>query len=291
MEYLGAGIVLIRTVLDLTSIAELRETLGFTQVYICLFAVVGVSLGIREIVTHKITKQLKFNIICLMIILLATFLEILVLRLFNKDSIYGTVCFMIYVIIMTLDIVKQSMKMKERANENEIYRQLAFTDELTGVFNRTAFKNDLDKQVRTDAETGSSQTNSCALFMFDLNDLKKCNDKFGHEKGDEYIKTISEVIASAFGLDGRCYRIGGDEFSVIAPYISQNDIDGKLNWINRRITEINKKKFVVTMSVSAGYAVYDEEKDENLDATLKRADEMMYENKRLYKEKLAMAGR
>ena len=123
-----------------------------------------------------------------------------------------------------------------------------------------------------------------AVFIFDLNDLKKCNDQFGHENGDIYISSVSKIISEAFGVDGKCYRIGGDEFCVLMQYTGQNEIDSKLRIIQKKIRELNRKKFVVNMSVSAGYAVYDENIDEDLDATMKRADTMMYENKQKFKQ-------
>lgn len=283
-QYAGTGLVIIRTVLDVFRIAEMRETLWITQVYIFVFAVVGIVLGVKEFVTHRVTRRLRINIICLIIILAATLLEIMVLKLFNKDSSYGMFCFIIYVVIMAANIVKESQKIKKRANEAEIYKNLAFTDELTGVFNRTAFRADMDKLVIEDKNTGENKIIPVAVFIFDLNDLKKCNDQFGHENGDIYISSVSKIISEAFGVDGKCYRIGGDEFCVLMQYTGQNEIDSKLRIIQKKIRELNRKKFVVNISVAAGYAVYDENIDEDLDATMKRADTMMYENKQKFKQ-------
>ena len=56
--------------------------------------------------------------------------------------------------------------------------------------------------------------------MFDLNDLKKCNDTYGHDYGDQYIMMASEILKKLFALDGKCYRIGGDEFCALVPYAS-----------------------------------------------------------------------
>lgn len=282
-RFAGAAIIVIRTVLDLLSIRQLRETLTVSQIYIGVFAVFGIILGINEFVSRKISKTLKINILSLMIILAATFIEILVLRLFNKESIYGMLGFVAYIIVMAVSLVKQSQKIKKRADEAEIYRKLAFTDELTGVFNRTAFRADLEKRVTEDPKTGVKRLLPGVIFMFDVNDLKKCNDRFGHENGDIYIKAVSGALEDTFHVDGRCYRIGGDEFCVLMNQTSQRDIDGRLSIVKKHIDDLNKKGFVVQMSVAAGYSLFDPEKDEDPDAAIKRADEMMYSNKQAMK--------
>ena len=120
-----------------------------------------------------------------------------------------------------------------------------------------------------------------------MNDLKECNDLYGHENGDKYIKMVSEVLIRIVGVDGRCYRIGGDEFCVIMPKTGQNEIDNKLTAILREIQELNKKGFVVPVSVAAGYAVFDSEYDQTLEDTMKRADVLMYQNKQLIKKNRA----
>ena len=120
--------------------------------------------------------------------------------------------------------------------------------------------------------------------MFDLNDLKKCNDNFGHEYGDCYITMVSDIIKEVFGTDGKCYRIGGDEFCSIMDYTSQEDIENKYNHFVEAIQKKNEQEFVVPVSVAVGYAIYDPNIDKSLEETLKRADAMMYQNKQKIKQ-------
>lgn len=286
--YTGSLIVIIRAVLDVTAAAELRETLIITQAYFILIAAIGLAVGIYEYLKNRTSYLMKMNVVCIIGVLAAALLELIMFRFFGKDRIYGIFCFMIYLFLMTINVIKHSMQMSMRANEAEIYKNLAYTDELTGVYNRTAFRNDLDKQKIKDENSETVKINPMVIFMFDLNDLKKCNDQLGHEKGDEYIISVSGIISDVFGIEGRCYRIGGDEFSVLMPVKSKNEIENKINIIHRRVLAANKRKFVVKMSVSAGYALFDPDEDEDLDATLKRADKMMYENKRKYKEGISV---
>lgn len=138
----------------------------------------------------------------------------------------------------------------------------------------------------TDGKTEKQEIRPTVLYMFDLNDLKKCNDNFGHEYGDRYIRMISEGIRQVFQEDGSCYRIGGDEFCVIAPFTAQSVIDGRLRALEEYTAGKREQGFVVPVSVAAGYAVYDPEVDKTLEDTMRRADDMMYQNKQALKEQL-----
>jgi diguanylate cyclase (GGDEF)-like protein len=148
-----------------------------------------------------------------------------------------------------------------------------------------AFQHDMNNRMSQVNEAGEQSIAPTTIFMFDLNDLKKCNDNFGHDSGDKYIKLVANALQEIFGIDGRCFRIGGDEFAVIMSHISNNEIVRMLNSLERSINLLNRKGFVVPVSVAAGYAVYDKKIDENLEDTLKRADVLMYENKQEIKKK------
>lgn len=59
--------------------------------------------------------------------------------------------------------------------------------------------------------------NAYMLFaIYDVNNLKKVNDTMGHQKGDEMIKRVADVMSASLGKYGQCYRIGGDEFVFIS---------------------------------------------------------------------------
>jgi len=282
--YLNVVIIAARTMLQITAISDLKQTLWMTQFSIVLFVVIGVVMGIREIRMSKLTRQMKINFGCIFFIFATTLFELVLFQVFNKRSIYAMLGFVVYVVVMSVEMVKQSRRMMERAHEAELYRKLAYTDELTGVYNRTAFQHDMDSQVTINQETGTSVVKPNTIFMFDLNDLKECNDNFGHENGDRYIKMVAEALIRTIGIDGRCYRIGGDEFCAIMPSTVQNEIDHKFISIIREIQELDRKGFVVPVSVAVGYAVYNPEYDENLEDTMKRADVLMYQNKQLIKK-------
>lgn len=282
--YFNCAVIVVRFVLQLMGLYELRETLFLTHISILLFIVIGVGISIHEILVNKITRQIRINSICVLVILASTLLELAIFRFGHKSTPLGSAGFLIYIVVMGVENVRKSRKLMERAKESEIYRKLAFTDELTGLYNRTAFNRDLESRVETDKATSEVKIPPTVIFMFDLNDLKKCNDTYGHDYGDQYIMMAADILQKMFDLDGKCYRIGGDEFCALMPYVSMNEIKEKMLMLERYMKELNRRKFVVTVSMAAGYAVYKEDRDEGLDGTMKRADEMMYEKKQEYKK-------
>lgn len=279
--YFNCGVVLLRILLQITGIQELRETLWMTHISIAVFAIIVVIISIHEFCITKITRQLKLNTMCVLVIVFATLLELLMFKLFNKSNGYGTLGFLFYVVVMGIETMRKSHKILERAQESEVYKKLAYMDELTGVYNRTAFRRDMDNRFTNNKH--NKKISPTVLFMFDLNDLKKCNDNYGHENGDKYITMVSETLLNVFDIDGRCYRIGGDEFCVMMEYSTKNEIENKKTLFKRQIKEKNRKPFVVPVSVAVGCAIYDENIDTSLNDTLKRADEEMYKNKQLLK--------
>ena len=156
----------------------------------------------------------------------------------------------------------------------------AYVDALTSVRNKGAYTTYIeDMQKRMDE--GGSQEMAFAVGVFDCDNLKRINDRYGHEKGDVYLKTASRLICHVF-QHSTVFRIGGDEFSVIL----QN-----ADYENREVLVEQFKAGMVEISASAkheweeahiamGIAVYDSQRDRSVNDVIRRADESMYENKR-----------
>jgi len=85
----------------------------------------------------------------------------------------------------------------------------AATDPLTGLRNRRSLEMDLAGILRADA--------AHALLMLDLNGFKTYNDSYGHGAGDILLHQLGAALANTVDVDGAAYRIGGDEFCVLAP--------------------------------------------------------------------------
>ncbi len=190
----------------------------------------------------------------------------------NTDSV-GRVGFFLYIIILGLESASEYLFQIEVGRRAMFYRELAITDGLTGVMNRNGFNQYIEK---------AEKLKDIAVIAFDLNELKKCNDQWGHAAGDQYIIQAADIIMKAFAPYGKCYRIGGDEFVVIIERQSQCDLMKLIHKMEQREDEFNQNQ-KIQMVIAWGIAVFDQENDCDLKATLQRADQAMYEKKKKMK--------
>ncbi len=152
----------------------------------------------------------------------------------------------------------------ERRKYQELLERLSFEDSLTKLHNRNKF-NQVTEQYRT------SEHEALGVAYFDLNGLKTMNDKLGHHAGDQFIQNTAAVIQKEFG--SHAFRIGGDEFTVILPGISEEDFRAA---IDRIASEFKEKGMSVSIGVSwAG-------SDNDIEAQLHHADSLMYEDKQKF---------
>lgn len=122
------------------------------------------------------------------------------------------------------------------------------------------------------------------VCVFDCDDLKKVNDKYGHDKGNIYLKTASRLICRIF-QHSPVFRIGGDEFSVI---LQNEDYDNREDLIAR--FEKDRAAINATTAnpweqvhITMGRSDFDPVNDNAVIDTVRRADKDMYERKRAKK--------
>ena len=155
---------------------------------------------------------------------------------------------------------------------------MANKDALTGVKNKHAYvsaETHINEQI--DAELDGLEF---AIAVCDINGLKQVNDKQGHSAGDQFIKDACAIICEVFD-HSPVYRIGGDEFVVV---MRGSDYENRYDLIKRfyNIQVDNRHKGLVTLAY--GMAEFFPEKDLTVQDVFERADDLMYENKKLFKE-------
>lgn len=111
------------------------------------------------------------------------------------------------------------LRLAEHAAElerlNELLRELAFEDSLTGLANRRQFTATLDHEIRR----ARRQRSEISLLMVDVDFFKRYNDTLGHQRGDECLQQVAQVLKASFRRPGElAARYGGEEFAVILPY-------------------------------------------------------------------------
>lgn len=164
-----------------------------------------------------------------------------------------------------------------RRISNPFYRDFANTDYLTGIQNRNAFE--LYMRNLQAKET----YHHFGFISIDLNNLKMINDTLGHQAGDKYIRNCADLLKKFESEECILYRIGGDEFAFI---VINTDIQKITELRKNIIKSVNLYNLSTEMqiSIAVGEAVFEAEIDEDLSATLKRADKDMYDNKKEMKE-------
>lgn len=161
---------------------------------------------------------------------------------------------------------------------------LAYGDALTSMRNKGAFDIHIrELQKRMD---DPEEHPEFAIGIFDCDDLKVMNDKYGHEKGDMYLKNSSHLICRIF-QHSPVFRIGGDEFAVIlqnADYENRESLARYFAEKSKEICALSSEPWE-QIRVAVGIAAYDPRVDGSVEDVIRRADQMMYENKRTRKSK------
>jgi two-component system cell cycle response regulator len=117
-------------------------------------------------------------------------------------------------------IGRMSVTLRENNALLEGSRREALTDALTGLANRRRLMFDLEREVSVATDQAP-----CALLLFDLDGFKQYNDRFGHPVGDALLARLGHRLGLAVGSVGLAYRLGGDEFCVVAAIDEQGGIE------------------------------------------------------------------
>jgi diguanylate cyclase (GGDEF)-like protein len=111
---------------------------------------------------------------------------------------------------LALVVVRLAMTFRENSRLFELTRQEAITDVLTGLGNRRQLVSDLERRLASDPVAPT------LLMLFDLDGFKGYNDTFGHPAGDALLARLGTKLAAVPGDAGAAYRLGGDEFCLLA---------------------------------------------------------------------------
>ncbi|MFW5979332.1 MAG: HD-GYP domain-containing protein [Halanaerobium sp.] len=153
--------------------------------------------------------------------------------------------------------------------DNLKIKELSYYDSLTGLYNRRFLEAEL-KRLDTKRQLPIS------IIMADLNGLKIINDSYGHKKGDEMLKKAAQVLKNSLREEDILARQGGDEFIILLPRTDQKasaEIMQRIQEKTEKVTDLE-----LPLSIALGQAVKESPK-EDINETIKRADNQMYENK------------
>lgn len=165
--------------------------------------------------------------------------------------------------VMSISDISQEKKLKD----NIIY--LTFNDQLTGIYNRTYY----EEQISTYNDT---EYLPVSIIITDLNGLKLTNDVFGHQVGDELIKSASQILKKSCRNSDLIARIGGDEFIIVLPNTDKKAVGVIANRIKKSCNEENAVFGKLSMAIGTATK---EDADQDISQTINEADKTMYSNK------------
>lgn len=198
-----------------------------------------------------------------------------VMKVFSKATDYF-IDDQIYIFELLSDLIAAAMFNAIRNGESELFYK-ATHDSLTGISNRSIFYDRLRQMINSALRNHEK----FGVVTLDLDGLKEINDSLGHRTGDAAIKETASRICRTIREVDTVSRLGGDEFGIIVPLISNRS---DLNVLLERIDEEIDKAFFfegheIKLSISMGYAIFQED-GVDLELLIETADRAMYETKR-----------
>ena len=261
-------------VLQINAVADIRDTLWLVHAVMLSNIPVVFIMYYREVTCYGWNPKIKLSFICSFACLGGLSADILAYYLTNGafPSFLGITCLLFYIIALGMASLKEAKALMEIGSQAKAFEEMAYHDQLTGLFNRTAY-----------AEyTGSSnfKPEGHIIVMFDLNNLKQCNDSLGHDHGDSYIIESAGLIKKVFGGFGNCYRMGGDEFCALLDGISIDKCRDCIKSFKRLLADYNAAHpDSFPLHIACGCEMYNADEDYDIGDTLRRADKMMYHEK------------
>lgn len=219
---------------------------------------------------HKLDEESKLLFVAILVF--ACFCVVDILRFYSpmttmaiQFSKVGLFCF---VLILGYSVVRQGAGEQVKHIEQQTLERLAYTDTLTGMSNRTAFEKQVSQYRQGDCH------HPLIVMMADMNGLKWINDHGGHRAGDEAIICMANLLDKYFSMLGQCYRIGGDEFCVLAENMDETSFQQQ---IDNSMAELDQQRVDgYPLSMACGFVLC---KPEEIDRALVEADEKMYAHK------------
>lgn len=164
---------------------------------------------------------------------------------------------------------------------------LTDVDELTGLLNRKAMEQDLDREQAQARRNGDPFT----IAMVDADHFKKVNDNYGHNFGDEVLEILAERFVESLRPSDRVYRYGGEEFLVLLPNTSLETARPVLERLRSLACayNISDGDFTINQTVSIGATEVDG--NEDIEAAVERADQALYRAKEAGRNRVELDAR
>ena len=169
-------------------------------------------------------------------------------------------------IVGTVVVFRDCTEKKEKQEKIEF---LSYHDQLTGLYNRHFFEEEL---ARLDVDRNLP----FSIAMVDVNGLKLTNDAFGHEVGDMLLKSVAETLKNECRSDDIISRVGGDEFVILLPKTTHEDADLIVSRILKAVDDQRIDNIIVSVSIGLETK---ETSHQDIKEVFSKAEDNMYRNK------------
>ena len=273
--------------LTVTGVSDYFELVKFSQAVILIALVMAAYFVISAVRHRQIEKRfLRIFLVGICLIAVGAIVDLLKFRIstnvLQSTSLYARMGSLLFLMLIGLYLIQENHRIQ--TENSRALERLAYTDGLTGMKNRLAFN-----KVESDLPKGFDATGM--VIQYDINDLKKVNDMYGHAEGDRHIIGAAGIIRDSIRGLGECYRVGGDEFVVIltgaeAEATAQDAIERM-----EKLTEAYnaREKPPVRLDIAYGMAMFTGS-DGDIEKSVRLADQRMYECKSLKKMKSGAGG-
>ena len=268
--------------LTATGISDYFNLVKFSQAVIVISLVMVIYFVISA-VRHKQIEEKFLHIFLLGICLIAigAIIDLLKFRLssnvLQSTSLYARMGSLLFLMLIGLYLIQENHRIQ--IENSRALEHLAYTDGLTGMKNRLAF-NKVGASLPKDPDA------TYMIIQFDINDLKKVNDFYGHTEGDRHITGAAKIIRDSVRGLGDCYRVGGDEFIVIIKGSNVEQTANDAIALMEKLTEEYNatENPPVMLDIAYGLAMFTVS-DGDMEKAVRLADQRMYECKRVKKLK------
>lgn len=261
--------------LQFAGIADISQTIVLAHLAMIISFSILCFMNFRYRRRRQEERKLNIEMVGFSVLALTVIVDLIRYNFSQGDMGYSYAGLLIYIVCLMMYVSKGIFSNMMMGRKAAIYEELAYHDKMTGLWNRTAYQEHINELL----DLGIENTQGYGVFAFDLNNLKKINDRYGHDRGDRFIQDNADYLKKEMEDIGRVYRTGGDEFiCIFDPSVAEKarDCADRLEsrLLNARDARIN---------FSYGFAICEKEKDQSFEDTIKRADVSMYAYKRRHK--------
>ena len=167
------------------------------------------------------------------------------------ESVNGDVnhiCLIIY------DVTDVAVNQEDLSNANGHLAYLSQTDKLTELLNREHWEKEFHREHKRCLRTSTA----CSLVLFDIDNFKSINDQYGHQAGDQVIRTLASIVRQTARETDVCARYGGEEFSILLVDTDASAATHFTERLRKKVAGIvvNTDEKEISFTISAGIAEY-----------------------------------